>query len=334
MNTAHKEDNMLRRRFAQLGSIRRGKTMQPALAWLATVLTLVAVANATGVAQEVTGTFVPIEVPGASFTLARAITADGRIVGIFGEASGRQHGFLLADGSFTTIDVPVTGARSTNAFGINARGDIVGSWVDSRGVQHGFHWPVQGPFTVIDGPSITDDGPTIRTLAKGINAQGDVTGYYDTEHKRHGFLLSRHGVFSTIDMDGSAGPPPNGTFAQWINARGDIVGSFFNGAVHGFLMSGDTVTQLDVPFAGAVNTNAPGLNDRGDVVGFYTASGRQLAFRRDRHGNYETLEAPAAASSMLAIGINTPGDIVGQYTQTENGVSVTRGFVMYRARTP
>jgi hypothetical protein len=37
---------------------------------------------------------------------------------------------------------------------------------------------------------------------------------------------------------------------------------------------------------------------------------------------------------MLAIGINTPGDIVGQYTQTENGVPVTRGFVLYRARTP
>ncbi len=87
--------------------------------------------SASAAAQEVTGQFVPIDVPGAVFTAARAITADGRIVGFFGEPDGRQRGFLLADGTFTTIDVPVAGARATNAFGINARGDIVGSWVDS-----------------------------------------------------------------------------------------------------------------------------------------------------------------------------------------------------------
>ena len=299
---------------------------------LTAVLILIVLAGARGGAQDVTGTFVPIEVPGARFTVARAITADGRIVGFFSDSTGRQHGFLLADGSFTSIDVPVPGARSSSAFGINARGDIVGAWVDSGGVQHGFLLAAYGAFTVIDGPSITDDGPTIRTLAKGINAAGDITGYYDTARKRHGFLLSRDGVFNTIDMDGAQGPPPNGTFAQWINARGDIVGTVFDGSVHGFLMSGDMVTQLDVPFPGAINTNAPGLNDRGDIVGFYTVSGRQVAFRRDRHENYESLDAPSPtpASCTLAIGINTPGDIVGQYTHS----GVTRGFVMYRTRTP
>jgi probable HAF family extracellular repeat protein len=317
--------------ISALNSIRRRvsskqRPFPPALTWLTAVLTLMVLPGARGLAQDVTGTFVPIEVPGASFTVARAITADGRIIGFFGEASGRQHGFLLADGSFTTIDVPVPGARSTNAFGINARGDIVGSWIDSAGVQHGFHWPAYGSFAVIDGPA------AIRTLARGINAAGDIVGYYDTPDKRHGFLLSRKGVFSTLDMDGAQGPPPNGTFTQWINARGDVVGSWFDGSVHGFLMSGDIVTLLDVPFPGAINTNAPGLNDGGDIVGFYTVSGRQVAFRRDRHGNYESLDAPTPtpASSTLAIGINTPGDIVGQYTH--NGV--TRGFVMYRTRTP
>ena len=314
-----------------LDSIRRRvsskqRPFPPAVMWLTAVLTLMVLPGARGLAQDVTGTFVPIEVPGASFTVARAITADGRIVGFFGEANGRQHGFLLADGSFTTIDVPVPGARSTQAFGINARGDIVGSWVDSGGVQHGFHLPAYGSLIVIDGPA------AIRTLARGINAAGDIVGYYDTPDKRHGFLLSREGVFSTIDMDGAQGPPPNGTFSQWINARGAVVGSWFDGSVHGFLMSGDIVTQLDVPFPGAIHTNAPGLNDRGDIVGFYTVSGRQVAFRRDRHGNYESLDAPTPtpASSTLAIGINTPGDIVGQYTH--NGV--TRGFVVYRTPTP
>lgn len=323
------------RRFSHVGPIRRGKRMLPVFAWPAAILTFVAVLNAKGLAQDVTGTFVPIEVEGAPFTVARAITADGRIVGFFGVVNGPQHGFLLADGILTTIEVPVPDARWTNVFGINARGDVVGAFGDKDLVQHGFLLAADGAFTVIDGPSITDDGPTIRTLAKGINAAGDITGYYDTAHKRHGFLLSRDGVFTTIDLDGTQGPPPNGTFAQWINARRDIVGSFFDGSVHGFLMSGDLVTQLDVPFLGAINTNAPGLNDRGDIVGFYTdtVKRRVLAFKRDPHGNYQSFEAPTGetpASSTLAIGINAPGAIVGQYTHA----GVTRGFVLYRAATP
>jgi uncharacterized membrane protein len=303
--------------------------------WLLAVVTLVGLAGASALAQDVSGTFVPIEVPGAPFAAARAITADGRIVGFYGVPNGAQHGFLLADGVFTTIDVPsdaVPGARWTNIFGINARGDIVGAFADKDLTQHGFVWRAHGPFTVIDGPFSTDDGPTIRTLAKGINAAGDITGYYDTTHKRHGFLLTKDGVFTTIDLDATQGPPPNGTFAQWISARGNIVGSFFSGSVHGFLMSGDTLMQLDVPFAGAINTNAPGLNDPGDVVGFYTdtVAQRVLGFRRDRDGHYESFEAPTPtpASSTIPTGINTPGDIVGQYTHA----GVTRGFVLYRDR--
>jgi probable HAF family extracellular repeat protein len=312
-----------------------GSTRHPlAIRSLLAVLTLIGLASASAVAKDVTWTFGPIEVPGAPFTAARAISADGRIVGFYGAVNGPQHGFLLADGIFTTIDVPVPGARWTQVFGINARGDIVGAFADEDLVQHGFLWRAHGAFTVIDGPSSTDDGPTIRTLAKGINAAGDITGYYDTVNKRHGFLLSRRDVFTTIDLEGTQGPPPNGTFVQWINGRRDIVGSFFDGSVHGFLMSGDTVTQLDVPFPGAVNTNAPGLNNRGDIVGFYTdtVTRRVLGFRRDRTGHYESFEAPTEtpSSSTIPTGINNRGDIVGQYTHA----GVTRGFVLYRARTP
>src|SRR5688572_2459121 len=132
-DSAHKEDKMRSIRSA-LRSIRRpqvpGGRFPLALGWLTAVLSLMSLAGARGLAQDVTGTFVPIEVPGASFTVARAITADGRIVGFYGVVNGPQHGFLFTDGTFTTIDVPVPGARWTNIFGINARGDIVGAFGD------------------------------------------------------------------------------------------------------------------------------------------------------------------------------------------------------------
>ena len=64
-----------------------------------------------------------------------------------GQAGGNLHGFLLSNGTFTTIDVP--GAIfGTVAFGINPPGDIVGAYADSGDV-HGFLLS-KGKFTTID----------------------------------------------------------------------------------------------------------------------------------------------------------------------------------------
>jgi probable HAF family extracellular repeat protein len=295
--------------------------------WLAAVLTSVAVADAKGVAQEgtdaivrntlVPNTFVPIVVPGAQATGARGINTRGDIVGYFTDASGSAHGFLFVYGSFTSIDVPVPGAIHTVANGINSRGDIVGHCVDSTGVTHGFLLPAHGPFTVIDFKD------AIFTTAFGINAAGDIVGQYDTSEKRYGYLLSRAGVFTSIDLPDTQGPSPFGTSAFAINQRGDIVGSFFDGAVHGYLLSESRRchthtrsrrcrTTLDVP--GGINTQARGITPQGDIVGNYLLGSQIVAFIRDRHGNYESFEAPTdhAASATVAFGINPRGDIVGQ----------------------
>jgi uncharacterized membrane protein len=79
-------------------------------------------------------------------------------------------------------------------------------------------------FTAIDVPG------AIRTLAIGINARGDIAGWFqDPVGNIHGFLLSR-GNFTTIDVPGAAG-----TTALGINAGGQIVGVYeAQGAEHGF----------------------------------------------------------------------------------------------------
>jgi probable HAF family extracellular repeat protein len=46
------------------------------------------------------------------------------------------HGFLLDQGSYTTLDVP--GSSYTFATGVNASGQIVGCYIDAAGGQHGF----------------------------------------------------------------------------------------------------------------------------------------------------------------------------------------------------
>jgi len=77
--------------------------------------------------------FVSIDVPDASATLATGINARGAIVGIYYDTAGNEHGFLLKDRNFLTVDVPgslvgVSGMLQTEANGINAAGDIVGDY--------------------------------------------------------------------------------------------------------------------------------------------------------------------------------------------------------------
>jgi uncharacterized membrane protein len=80
-------------------------------------------------------------VPGYSNTVAFGINASGQIVGAadnHGPANGfpsPAYGFLLDQGSYTTLDVP--GAYSTSAYGINDSGQIVGYYDDAGGI-HGF----------------------------------------------------------------------------------------------------------------------------------------------------------------------------------------------------
>ena len=73
--------------------------------------------------------------PGALYTYANGINASGQIVGTYYDAAKGIHGFLLDQGSYTTLDVP--GSTWTQAHAINDSGQIVGSYRDGAG-QHGF----------------------------------------------------------------------------------------------------------------------------------------------------------------------------------------------------
>ena len=71
-----------------------------------------------------------------SSTECDEINAKGEIVGVYGDAGGASHGYLLAGGVVTPIDFP--GALMTLALGINNRSQIVGGYLDSANKEHGF----------------------------------------------------------------------------------------------------------------------------------------------------------------------------------------------------
>jgi probable HAF family extracellular repeat protein len=79
---------------------------------------------------------------------------------------------------------------------------------------------VPGPIGDLDG-----------TQANGINASGQIVGYYeDATGGWHGFLLDQ-GSYSALDVPGASA-----TGAYGINASGQIVGSYYDASgTHGFL---------------------------------------------------------------------------------------------------
>ena len=118
-------------------------------------------------------------------------------------------------------------------------------------------------FTTIDFPG------AVLTNAQGINAQGEIVGFYtDTAGRTHGFLQSG-GHFRSIDFPGA-----ESTQVRGIGPAGDIVGSYLREGEsagvpnHGFLMTRrGGFFKVDVP--GHLNTIAQRILPDGTIVGCY-----------------------------------------------------------------
>jgi uncharacterized membrane protein len=76
------------------------------------------------------------DVPNSAFTIGEGLNTAGTIVGYYDDLTGVDHGFVLNNGVFMTVDVP--GAQQTQIQSINAKGEIVGAYFDSNDVGHGF----------------------------------------------------------------------------------------------------------------------------------------------------------------------------------------------------
>src|SRR2546427_11655363 len=68
------------------------------------------------------------DAPQSIRTLISGINQQGSFVGNYTDTNNRVHGFLMSNGSFTTIDVPVLGPPNfaySFAISINSKGDMV-----------------------------------------------------------------------------------------------------------------------------------------------------------------------------------------------------------------
>ena len=182
-------------------------------------------------------------------------------------------------------------------------------------------------FVSIDAPG------AVWTGARDSSPSGMVVGTYKwgpEGWKTRGYLLTADG-FSDIS-DSTYPALGRRVDVRGTNSRGDIVGEtsdpskFSPGYWHGFLLSGGTVTWIDVPPgqcpAEVCETIPDTINEKGVIVGFYAAwdtpdyqNYSEHGFLWS-HGVFTTLDAtPLGATLTNLRGINPDGDIVGIYSE-------------------
>jgi uncharacterized membrane protein len=179
-------------------------------------------------------------------------------------------------------------------------------------------------YTTFDFPGAT------FTNAQGINAGGEIVGFYNdsaSPSRTHGFLLSG-GSFHSIDV-----PDSRATIARGIGPGGDIVGTYQrqneSGGVpsHGFLLSNQGVFSA-VDFPGHLNTIAQRILPDGTILGCYhdndtMSSMHGMSFSR---GGFDAI--PEGMS--MHNGATPDGKlIVGLFTDMDNKA---KGYFLDRGR--
>jgi probable HAF family extracellular repeat protein len=284
-------------------------------------------------------TFTTVDFPVSPHTTLIAIDGFGRILGNYGAGAGfggglPVNGFLLDRGKFSTVDFP--GSNFTIPLGLAVPEEIVGYYAEADGVTlHGFVRE-GGTYRSVDAPFAGAAGTTVLT---DINLQRQIVGAY-TAIPGHvglsdsGFLLDR-GSFTVLpQFPGSLGTAP-----FRISIRGDIMGFWIdpNGVTwHGFLLSGGSFTRLDDPEAGKTNctglgqlnypncsTEPFGMNDQGQIVGWFIKDDGTVHGFLLSKGVYTTLDFPGAVITQPS-DINDAGRIVGAYLDS---AGVTHGFL-------
>ena len=254
-------------------------------------------------------TFHFVQYPGSTVTYLLGVSNNDIGVGWYGGSDGKQHGFIVESGKYTTVDDP--NGLGTALYGVNSGGTVVGFYATGVGVTSQAFSYVNGVFT--------DIGPTGATssAALGINDIGDIVGQFVALDG-----TSKGWVFNQTSYEIVSVPWSNNTSVWDINNSGLIALQWTTpaGSVKSGIYDGTTLTTVDV--AGAASTFAYGLDSAGDVVyGWEKTRSSDVHSGALISGNYTNFDVPRCVQSS-ATKTNDHHMIVGFCDQS----TTTQGF--------
>ena len=225
----------------------------------------------------------------ASQTQAIGINSDEKspkIVGFYTDAnSGVTHGFLDIGGEQVTVDdpkgsAPYVSAPVQNLLGVNDAAQVAGFWVDNNGHEHGFAAQYDASTLKF---TFTEVGPShfpgaVATQVSGINNDHLVCGFWtDSKQVSHGFTGTLGGSYTSFEAE-VPGMKVMSTQVFGCNNNGSLVGQITDasGNLHGFIYEAGKFQSFDAPGSsqtpefGVQGTLINGINDFGDIVGFFS----------------------------------------------------------------
>ncbi len=227
---------------------------------------------------------------------------------------------------FTSFDPP--GSITTFPVGINNNGVITLQYFDVDGNAHSATLK-DGVYTTIDVPG------SAGTLVSAPNMEGQVAlGYVNPDDGTlHAALYTRGSYAFLLDVPGEQNTSPSA-----MNAQGQISGVTWTGdfyVVHGYIWDGTDYTIFDHPNTDIPSTAANGINNRGQIAGYYTMlDGAIHAFVKEGDA-YTEISFPGAPNT-AAFSINNSGEIVGLYGEAGPGpfgfAVGSQGFILSKGR--
>jgi hypothetical protein len=219
------------------------------------------------------GSYINENFPHSKQTQVTGLNNFGVTVGFFsdtdlGGGMDANYGWVNVDGRFREVNFPASSPASTpidQNLGVNDEGIVVGFYNDANGVSHGYEYNVwTRQFSTVVDPN--DPGASLT--ASAINDRGHVAGVYTNPvtGNMDGFLL-RDGQFTDLAVPGAST-----TMALGVNNLDEVVGVYTPSGtteLHGFTWTArHGFSTVDDP-NGAGTTTINGVNDRGQLVGFY-----------------------------------------------------------------
>jgi hypothetical protein len=224
--------------------------------------------------------------------------------------------------SVQTLSFP--GDNFTQLLGINDSDTIVG--YHGATINKGFTLTLPSSFT---DTNFTDSAQTQVVGVSSAAANNNKVGFYvDTGGATHGFisipgLPSGIGPFFRVDQPGTAFNQVLG-----ISSIGNLIAGYSSTDPTGMTLQhayvgtaalfGNTFSDINGLLPANQNSQATGINNAGNAVGFYLLTADTSVGFLDEGGTISTID-PFGSTFTQALGINNAGEIVGFYVDA-NGV--------------